>query len=69
MAIFLLSSIWNTPIGSSVVFHDPSIFRAPFSANLTGREFGNNNATALLQLFASNYYDDQRPGYVWHSEH
>ena len=27
---FLSSSIWNTPIGSGAVFHDPGIFRAPF---------------------------------------
>jgi hypothetical protein len=28
---FLSSSIWNTPIGSGAVFHDPGLFRAPFS--------------------------------------
>lgn len=27
---FLSSSIWNTPIGSGAIFHDPSIFRPPF---------------------------------------
>jgi hypothetical protein len=27
---FLSSSIWNTPIGSGAVFHDPGIFRTPF---------------------------------------
>lgn len=98
---FLSTSIWNTPIGSGAIFHDPGIFRPPFSlpenffsdddyfivtsnndpsvswydqgwwgdptgeahcnitgklvgeilfpANLTVREFGNNNAAALLQ--------------------
>ena len=98
---FLSSSVWNTPIGSDAVFHDPGIFRAPFPlphnffsdddyfivtakddpltpwynqgwwgnpggeahcnitghfvgnisfpANLTVREFGNNTAAALLQ--------------------
>ncbi len=28
---FLSTSIWNTPIGSGAVFHDPGIFRPPFS--------------------------------------
>lgn len=28
---FLSSSIWNTPIGSGAVFHDPGLFRPPFS--------------------------------------
>jgi hypothetical protein len=98
---FLSTSIWNTPIGSGAVFHDPGIFRPPFPlpynffsdddyfivttsndpptpwysqgwwgnpggeahcnitgrlvgnitfpANLTVREFGNNNAAAILQ--------------------
>ncbi len=27
---FLSTSIWNTPIGSDAVFHDPGIFRPPF---------------------------------------
>ncbi len=27
---FLSTSIWNTPIGSGAVFHDPGIFRSPF---------------------------------------
>jgi hypothetical protein len=27
---FLSSSIWNTPIGTGAVFHDPGIFRPPF---------------------------------------
>jgi hypothetical protein len=27
---FLSTSIWNTPIGSGAVFHNPGIFRAPF---------------------------------------
>ncbi len=27
---FLSTSIWNTPIGSGAVFHDPGIFRPPF---------------------------------------
>lgn len=27
---FLSTSIWNTPIGSEAVFHDPGIFRPPF---------------------------------------
>ena len=98
---FLSTSIWNTPIGSGAVFHDPGIFRSPFPlpdnffsdddyfivtssndpltvwynqgwwgnpsgvghcnitgefagpihfpANLTVTAFGNNNAAALLQ--------------------
>jgi len=28
---FLSTSIWNTPIGSGAVFHDPGIFRPPFA--------------------------------------
>ena len=27
---FLSTSIWNTPIGSGAIFHDPGIFRPPF---------------------------------------
>jgi hypothetical protein len=27
---FLSTSIWNTPIGTGAVFHDPGIFRPPF---------------------------------------
>jgi len=27
---FLSTSIWNTPIGSDAIFHDPGIFRPPF---------------------------------------
>lgn len=98
---FLPTSIWNTPIGSGAIFHDPGIFRSPFPlpfnffsdddyfivttnndpptpwydqgwwgdpdgeahcniigkfvdnilfpVNLTVRDFGNNNAAALLQ--------------------
>jgi len=98
---FLSSSIWNTPIGSNAIFHDPKIFHSPFvlphnffsdddyfivtsetdpmtpwynqgwwgnpdgeahcnitgqflrnirfPVNLTVRQFGNNNAAALLQ--------------------
>ena len=98
---FLSTSIWNTPIGSDAIFHDPGIFRPPFPLpknffsdddyfivttssdpltpwynqgwwgppggeahcnvtgrfvrnisfplNVTVREYGNNNAAALLQ--------------------
>jgi hypothetical protein len=28
---FLSTSIWNSPIGTGAVFHDPGIFRPPFS--------------------------------------
>ena len=27
---FLSNSIWNTPIGSGAIFHDPGLFRPPF---------------------------------------
>ena len=27
---FLSTSIWNTPIGSGAIFHDPGLFRPPF---------------------------------------